>query len=158
MRRTERVVHVGVEALGELTGERVIVLFLLGMEPDVLEEDDVARRQRAHRLLHAGPDRIGQERHGASQQLAEPLRHRRERQGWIAPLWPPQVRHETDRRAALEQRMDRRQRRADACVVRHLVAVERHVEVDPNEHALAARIEVLDRALAERHAASSGRR
>jgi len=68
------------------------------------------------------------------------------------------MRREPDRRASLEQRAERRQRGADTRVVRHLVAVERHVEVDPHEHALAARIEVLDRALAERHAAFSGRR
>ena len=46
MRRSERVVHVDVRKLGQRLRERRIVLFLFGVEPQVLEQDDAARIRR----------------------------------------------------------------------------------------------------------------
>ena len=159
VRGAKGVVHVDVETLRELARERRIVFLLLRVEADVLEEDDPARRQRAHRLLHFRPDRIGKERDGAPEQLAEPLRDGRQRKLRIASGRPAEMRNETDRRAAFEQHADRGQRGADAGVVGDRARiVQRHVEVDAHEHALPARIHILHGALAEGHAVASGRR
>ncbi len=54
------------------------------------------------------------------------------------------MRGEDDRRALLERVLDRRQRRADARVVRDRAVLDRHVEVDPDERLLPAQVEIAD--------------
>ena len=54
------------------------------------------------------------------------------------PFGPAEVREQHDARAAVEQRVDRRQRGANARVVGDCALVERHVEVDANERPLSA--------------------
>ncbi len=59
-------------------------------------------------------------------------------------LGPPEVAHEHDRGAVLEQVGDGREGGADAGVVPDPAVLDGDVEVDPHEDALALRIEVTD--------------
>jgi len=49
-----------------------------------------------------------------------------------------------DRRAVVQRVLNRRQRRADARIVADAAVFHRHVEVDPDEHALSFQVEVAD--------------
>ena len=52
--------------------------------------------------------------------------------------------HEDDARAVADKLLDGRQRRLDARVVGHDAVGHGNVEIDAHEHALAARIEIVD--------------
>jgi hypothetical protein len=123
MGRPERVVHEQVGSVGELVGEARVVLRLTRMKAGVLEDGDPRIVQECAQMLLDGP----------------------QREGRILPLRPAEMRAEPDfLRAAVEQEPDRRQRRADARVVRHSPVLQRHVEVDAREHALAGDVGVPD--------------
>ena len=94
-------------------------------------------RSRSAPRRTSGPITSGAWCTGASISSPSRARHRPQRGLRVAPLRPAQVRAEDQPRAALEQQLDRGQRRADARVVGDLAVLERHVEVDPGEHALA---------------------
>jgi len=158
MRRAERVVHVEVEPGRELLRERGIVLLLFGMEPHVFEHHDIPRLHRADGLLHGRTHRFAEKRDLPFGDLREPLRDRRERKLGVGSLWAPQVRDQPDRRAALDERAESGKSRADACVIRDLAVLERHVEVDTHEGALAADVDVPDRALVKERGRASGQR
>jgi hypothetical protein len=76
VRRAERIVHVEVVAARELFGERGFVLLLLGMEADVLEQDDVAAAKLRNGFAHGRPHRVGQKRHLMLEELSESPRDR----------------------------------------------------------------------------------
>ena len=158
MRRPERVVHVRVETVRETPREIGIVRLLLGVEAHIFEERDVTRLHRADRSLDIRPDAFGQERHDPAEQLSNASRDRRERELRIGSLRASEMRDQAERRAAFDERADRRQCRADARVVGDLASGERYVEVDAHEDALSPRVEVPNGALGERHARASGRR
>ena len=141
----EGVVDVEVGEPGQRVGQLRIVLGLARLEADVLEQQHVARAQpgghrldlladHRRRLLHLGAEQLGQA-------LAD--RPHRERRVDLA-LRPAEVGDEDQRGAALAQQLDRRQRRADPRVVGDPAAVERHVEVDPDQHPLAGDVGVAD--------------
>ena len=116
VRRAERVVHVDVQVVGELAREGRIVRRLARVEARVLEQPYA---------------RVGLE-------LAQPFGNRRDAKRRILALRPAEVRAEHDLRgAALEQQPDRGERRPDARVVGDPRVLERDVEVDPDEDALA---------------------
>ena len=74
----------------------------------------------------------------SGEQLAEPRLDRRQRERGIGALRAAQVGQSTTLGgAALEEELERRQRRADARVVGDAAVLERHVEVDADEDALA---------------------
>ena len=78
VRAAERVVHVDVRQRGELLGERGIVLFLGGVEAQVLEQEDAAGRERRRPPGSAGgPDAVVGEGDGR----AEERRRARRRPG-----------------------------------------------------------------------------
>src|SRR6267378_4992030 len=158
MGRAERVVHVEVEPRRELLGERRIVLFLLGMEADVLEHQDIARVHRADGFLDAWTYRVVEKRNLAFGDLRESLRDGPERELGVGPFGTPEVRDQPERRAALDKSAEGGKRRADARVVGDLAALERHVEVDAHQYALSADVGVPDGPLVERHAGVSGLR
>src|SRR5439155_27381048 len=142
-----------------------IVLLFLRMEAHVFEEDDVAGLHPPQGLLDRRSHALGDEGDGPAEQLAEPLRDRREGESRIDAARAAEVRDEPDRGATLDQRTDRRKRRTDAGVVsdgglaaRRARLAERHVELDANEDALAARVDFADGPLVEPHAGLSGRR
>ena len=123
--RAERVVDVEVHSLRQLARGRRVVLRLAGQKARVLEHANAV---------------IGQE-------LREPGRDRRDRERGIDALRTAQVRaHDDLGRAALEQELERRQRRADPRVVGDATVLERHVEVAADEDALSLDLRGLDRA------------
>jgi hypothetical protein len=125
VRGAERVVDVQVGAARELAGVALVVLRLAGLEAGVLE--------------HPQP-RVGQ-------QLAQPLLDRAQRELRVRALRAPEVRaHGHLRRAALEQELERRDRRPDARVVGDAAVLERYVEIGADEHALARDVRVPHRA------------
>ena len=83
----ERVLHEEIVVVGKLFGEGGIVLRLPGIEPRVLEH----------------PEPL------VGEQLPEPELHRSYGEGWIRPLWPPEVR--ADRHLPGVPRQDELQRR-----------------------------------------------
>ena len=121
MRGPERVIHVDLGQRGERAREGRVVLFLLGVEPEVLEQHELrpARRlRRSTRLLAPRTDPVGCERHRAPSNVADDCGHRlqAELRAGLA-LRPAQVRGQDDRGARVERVPDGRQRRGDARVV-----------------------------------------
>ena len=127
------------------------------MEADVLEEHDVSRPQRPHTVRDILADRVRNEGDVAAEELAEALRHRRERELRVASFRPTEMRDERHGGAAISQQADRRQRRTDSRLIGDGSLFERDVEIDANEDALSFRIQVPHRALPERHAPLSER-
>ncbi len=72
----EGVVDVEVAERGDLRGEGGVALLLLGVEAEVLEEDDFAGLQRGAGLGDRRADAVGQEADRLAQQLGEPLPRR----------------------------------------------------------------------------------
>ena len=80
MRRAEGVVDVDVGERRELARERRVVLLFLGVEPQVLEQDDAARRRRLRSPLCAGsPMQSSANTTGRSEQLRQVVRDRLQR-------------------------------------------------------------------------------
>ena len=73
MRGPERVVDVDVGIRRQRGGERRVVLLLLGMEAEVLEEEDLARAEALDGVLRADAERVAGDRHVAAEQLGQPL-------------------------------------------------------------------------------------
>ena len=117
MRGAERVVHVDVRERRQRFGKRRIVLFLFGVEPQVLEQDDAARIRRDD-LSRRRADAVGRERHRPVHERRQVLGHRLQAEFRIRlALRPAEVRREDDRRAAFQRVRDGRQGRANARVV-----------------------------------------
>src|SRR5262245_42718451 len=109
------------------------------MEPEVLEQDDLAALRGA---LDGGlcrrTDTVVGELHRTSKQFGKSCRDRLQR---ILGVWLPfgaaEMRRQDDGGTLFERIGDRRQRGANARVVADRAALDRHVEVDTNEDALA---------------------
>jgi hypothetical protein len=89
-----------------------------------------------------------EELHRLAEELGELLRHRL--QGVLGDLLPvraAEMAHEHEARPLAEHVLDGGQRGAQALVVLHLAVLDRHVEVDAHDHALAPEVEVLDEEL-----------
>ena len=110
---------------GELARELGVVLRLTRIEARVLEQADPLVRQ----------------------ELPQPFLHRLHGERGILALRPPQVRTEDELgRIAVEEQLEGGQSRADPGVVGDARRLERHVEVDPDEDALAPDVGVANRA------------
>jgi hypothetical protein len=136
VRGAERVVDVHVGQRGVALCQLRVVLRLAGIEAQVLEHHDLAVGHVVEVL---------RELHVRAEQLAQPLGDRPHRQLRVRPLRAPEMAGEDEPGAPLAQRLDRRQRGADARVVRDPPVGERHVEVDAHEHPLALDVEVVER-------------
>jgi hypothetical protein len=142
MGRAERVVDVHITKFGKLPRERVVVLLLTREKARVLEQQHFTGLQRLcgrHRSLAHG---FSEEVHRTRQHLTQPCRHRSQRVLRLRrALGTPEVRQQHHARSTIEQLRDGRQRRRDACVVAHTpLIIERHVEVDTHEGALALQL------------------
>jgi hypothetical protein len=153
VRRAERVIHPHVGEARQLAREGLVVRLLLRVEAEVLEEEHLPLLEVAHELLHAVADAVVGEDHVLLQELGQPRRGGLQRELLPVlrlPLRAPEVRGEHDLRLVRDGVLDGGERRADARVVRDLpLRVERHVEVDADEDALAGEVERVDRL--ERH-------
>src|SRR6185312_791874 len=141
----ERVVHVDLGEGGELLGERRIVLFLGGVEAEVLEEEHAAGGERGDRLLGGGADAVIGEGDGRAEEGGEGVGDRAEAHvGHALAVRPPEVRHQDDLRVLLAQVLDGREGFAEPLVALHLPVLEGDVEIDAHDDALAADREILD--------------
>ena len=93
-------------------------------------------RNAAASAATSGPTPSGASLTSVPSSSDKPLGDRLERQARVIALRPSEVGDEDERRAALAQRLDRRQRGPDPRVVGDPAALERNVEVDPDEHPL----------------------
>ena len=110
---------------------------LPGLPARVLEHEHLARAQGVGHLLAPRAHDLGRLPDRHVDQLRQPLPHRAQRGLGLAVLRAAQVRAEHQPGAAIQQQLDRRQRRPDPGVVGHAAALERDVEVHPHEHARA---------------------
>ena len=145
VRRPERVVDVDVAVGRELLGELRVVLLLLRVEAEVLQEQDLAVAEALDRVLRAHAEGVAGHRDRLAHELAEALGHRPEPEA-VADLAvrPAEVAGQDDPGALGLQVPDRGQRRPDARVVGDPAILERDVEVDADEDALARGVEVPD--------------
>ena len=160
VRRPERVVHVDVGERGELGRERRVVLLFLGMEAKVFEQHDVAAGLRLGDGLPCRfTNAVAREHDLPPEERREVRRDRLEAVFRVRLAFrTTQVRGEDDGGALVERVLDGRQRRAHAGVVADDAVLERHVEVDADENALALEIEVADREFHDRSVPGPGRR
>jgi hypothetical protein len=128
-----------------LVGEGTALDLVLGrlprVEAQVLEQDHVPVTGRLDGRPCGLTDRVFGEADLAAEHLAEALRHRGE--GVLrlrGALGPAEVGTHDHACARLGEGLDRRRRRADAAVVGDRRAVQRDVEVGPDEDALAAQV------------------
>jgi len=142
MRRAERVVDVKIDMLGELFGELRIVLFLLGVEPEVFQQQNIARLQDGFGLLDFVADAIIHERDGPGQNLRQTFGAGTEALFRIAfAFGSAEMGTEDDAGAVLPQVFDRRDGGLDPFIVGNgAFVVERHVVIDPDQHRLSAKL------------------
>ena len=105
MRRPERVVDVDVGVRRERRREVRVVGLLLGVEAQVLEQEDLARPHPLERVLRAEPERVAGHRHVPAQQLGQALadRPQPEAVGDLA-VRPAEVAGQDDPRPGLDER------------------------------------------------------
>ena len=138
-------------------GEARVVLLLLGVEPEVLEEQQLAGTQPLDRVLRPEPEGVAGHRHVPADQLREALADRPQPETVLdLAVGTAEVAGEDHPRPGVEQRRDRRDGRPDPRVVGDLAVGERDVEVDPDEDALARDVDVADRQLVHDRAVSPG--
>ena len=99
-------VGVGREDLGEAG----VVLLLLGVEPEVLEEDRLTVTHPLDRILGAHAERVAGDGHVPPKELAESLADGAQPQPVLdLAVWPPEMAGEDDPGALVEKGRDRRQ-------------------------------------------------
>jgi hypothetical protein len=138
----EAVADEAVAQRGQLVGEGsalgVVLAGLAGVEPDVLQQGDLAVLQRGHRGPRGLPDRVAGEPHLGAEQLGEPRGDGTEGVLLLrCSLRPAQVRHHDDPGSGLGELLQRRHARADAAVVGDPGAVEGHVQVRADQDPFA---------------------
>ena len=91
------------------------------------------------------PERVAGDRHVPAEELRQPLRDGPQAEAVLdLAVGPAEVAREDDPRAVGEQVVDGRDGGADARVVGDLAVLERDVEVDADEDALAGDVDVAD--------------
>jgi hypothetical protein len=133
----EGVVHVQIGQCGKPPRQLGIVAGLTGLEAAVLEHQHLPGTELSRQALRLGAHHRRRQRDLRAQQLPQPNRDRSHRKRRIGSLRPPQVRDEHQRRFALAQQLDGRQRGANPRLVLDLSIGERDVEVDADENAPA---------------------
>ena len=122
-----------------------VVLLLLGVEAEVLEEQQLPVPQPLHGVLGPDPEGVAGHRHVPVEERAEALGDRPQPQAVLdLAVRPAEVAGQDDPGALGEQGPDGRQGRPDALVVGHLAVGEWDVEVDAQEDALARGVDVAD--------------
>ncbi len=153
MRGGEGVVDVEIAERGELAGEGGVVFLLGGVEAQILEQRDLARRQ-------PGDDRLGRraaailgEGDRAADRGRERVPHHLQRHaGHDLAVGPAEMGQHHDLGALVEQLLQRRGAALDARRVAHLAVLDRDVEVRAHQDAPAGDIEIVE-GTESRHAA-----
>jgi len=142
----EGVVDVHIGEACQFPGELLVVLLFPGIEPEVLQHDDVAGLHRVDGLLHLGAHDVLRQGHVLAEQAREALRHRS--QAHLVDdlsLRPAEVGGDDHFRVFVEGVIDGGQDGPDARVVGDvLVGVEGNVEIEPKQHPLPLQIHLID--------------
>ena len=119
MAGAERIVAIDVGKGGK--GFRIggFALFFAGIESNVFQDQDIACCERGDFGLRIGTDGIAGKRDRFTQQLGKT--HGRRMEGelrfWTFAFWTPEVTHEDQFATAIDHRLDRGERHADASIV-----------------------------------------
>ncbi len=145
MRRREGVVDIEIPQPGERGGEIRVVRLLAGMEAQVLQERHLARAEIGERRLGLGANADpGEDDPAAGQPLGQGCDQQRERQRrHPRALRPAQVRDQNDPGAAARQLLDGRHAARDPGRVADPAAGQGHVEIDPDQDASAAHVQLV---------------
>ena len=146
MRHRERVVHEDVAERGELIDEGGVVAFFPGVEARVLQAQDIARFHRIDRRHGRCADAIVGERHRPLEHVRNRRRQRLQRLGRIASLRTSEMGEQDHLAALVGDLADGRSDALDAGGVRDLAVLDRDVEIDAHQHALAAEVGLIERA------------
>jgi hypothetical protein len=144
VRRPEGVVDVDVAEPRVRARELGVVARLARLVADVLEHEHVARCEVLGEGLDLRPHDRRRQRHVRPGQLGQAVGRGSQGQLGLAGLRPAEVRRQDDAGAAPAQRLDRRQRRADARVVGDRAVLQRYVEVHAHEHAPSLDLDVVE--------------
>jgi hypothetical protein len=148
VRCTERIVHEDIAIRGESLGERWVVALLASVKANVLKEEQLARSQATNGVVGTNAECVAGRWHIDANELGEPFSGGSEAQAINnATIRSAKVRHDHDRCAAIEERLDRWHCGADTRVVDDLSIGERHVEINAQQHALALHGQLANRAL-----------
>ena len=134
MGNAEGVVHHEIAQEGESAGEARVSRLLPSPSAEVLQKEDAAP-DRGEAALGLPREGVGHERDGPAEERPQAPRRRSQRSAGVGVMGD----HD-DRIPSSEEVADGGDGRADAEVVRHPSAGDRHVEINPNEHALPADI------------------
>jgi hypothetical protein len=118
------------------------------MESNVLEQQQFARSQASNSVVGTNAECVAGRWHIDANELRESLSCGSEAQAINnATIRSAKVRHDHDRCAAIQERLDRWNCGADTRVVDDLSIGERHVEVNAQQHALTLHVQLTNRAL-----------
>ena len=145
MCRRERVVHPEIAEPGKRGGELGVVLLLAFVEARVFEAEDVAGLHRGDGGFGGSADAIVDERHRPFDDLRDGSGDRPQRLLRIAALRPPEMREQDHLAALVGDLGDGRAVPLDSGRVGDLAVLHRDVEIDAQQHALAANVDVIKR-------------
>ena len=143
MRARERIADEHIAELRERAREFRIVLFLALMKAKVLENGDVAIRQRLNRRFGGRANGVLAEFHGPPEQVLQRLCDGTKRQLRINALGPSEMRDHDDLRAAIAQRLEARNHAFETRRIGHLAVLDRHVEIGAHDHALSRDVDAV---------------
>ena len=137
----------------ELLGDLGIVLLLTLVETDVLENEDLARLDGGNGLGGLLAIRVGNKSNVKARELGEFLGDGLEGELGLeaGALGTAEVAHEDDASVVLNEVVDGGQGSLDAGGVANDAILDRHVEVNADENALAVDIDVADGLLGKGH-------
>ena len=145
VRGTERIVDVDFAERRQRACEIGIVRFLLGMEANVLEQQDVAVLQFGDRVGGDVADAVAGERDRRAEPLVQFGRHRTQRHGRHGfPVRAAEVREDDRLRAVLLQVAQRAECRFDAGRIADRTVLHRDVEIFTHDDAFAAHVERIE--------------
>ena len=140
MSAPEGIVDINIAEPGQRSGKDRIVFLFFGMKADILKQRYSAVAQVCRDVFSWFADAIVRERYRFADKFLQPSGDRTKRIffHWLS-LRPAEMRHEDDLCAMLSQIVNRRQRLADARVIRDdlfsIAFLQRDVEVHPHENA-----------------------
>ena len=134
----EGIVDKEVAVAREASGKLRIVRLLLRVEAQIFKQSTFARSQRRGPSERRFTNAIGNELHGAFENSGERLRNRPQRQSGFrttrAAFRPPQMTHNGDCCARIQQPADSRRKPLDPHRVSDFPLPERHVEIGAHQH------------------------